>query len=180
MPKKKNKKKDKQYSQAWLITLFALIIFVVIVRLVAGFIVTNRDKANFKKIDKDIYAIQSELKKSNPQMATSISRYCEERQFKFESPANFCTVKIKSADSFTKKDIIASTKNNHISILNAGFKEVKAPNFDSLFYTGAVEKSDIDANCAVSYDSSSEPRVDGQLKYYFSFYCSDQVYKFIY
>ncbi|OGL30381.1 hypothetical protein A3F37_00705 [Candidatus Saccharibacteria bacterium RIFCSPHIGHO2_12_FULL_41_12] len=180
MPKKKSNKKSKSYSQSWLIKLSIFIILLIILKITVGYIATIRDKANFKKIEKDVLTVQSELQKKNPQINTVVNRYCEERKFKFDSPEKFCTVKIKSERSYSEEELLKNTQLNNDAVINSGFVQTRQPDYKNIFYTGSVEKKSNGASCRLDYDSDLSSLKEKVDKYYFSFSCTRKVHKFIY
>ncbi len=180
MPKKKNKKPKKQYSQSWLVKLTIVVVLVILLKVTIGYIATARDKANFKRIEKDVLTAQSALKNINPYMNTQIKKYCHQDEEKFGGGNLNCIVELRATSSYDEEDALKSTKNNHQAIVNAGYNQIQEPNYNSLFETGSVEKKGKGEACRIYYEQSNEPKVDKKSKYTFVFKCAEQVSKFIY
>lgn len=180
MPKKKNKKKDKQYSQTWLITLIAVIIFFIFAKMMVGLIATTRDKSNFSRIEKDILSVKTELSKTNPLMTTEIKKYCHQDNEKFGGGNLNCIVELRSNSSYAKEEMLSHTKKNQEALINAGYSQLREPDYNSLFETGSIERKGRSEACRLYYDSSNEPNIDKKDRYYLVFRCAEQVNKFIY
>lgn len=178
MAKKRQKSKIK--LPYWLLSLLVLFVLIFSLKVLSGYIATSRDKADFKKIEQDIVAVQTELQKNSPQIPTTVRKYCHQDVEKFGGGSLNCIVEIRSNSSYLEREMLRYTKENQEAVLRAGFTQTREPNHDSLFYVGSLEKKDSKATCRLNYDSDLSSLKETEDKYYFSFRCAKKVHKFIY